>query len=583
MMYLACRCGSGTGLPDDFVGELAECAECRRPFRVVAAGETFDPNDPLDARLTIRSGPQRLGEQLVLRGNSPIEIGKLPEKPISLSGTMVSRNHCQLVRSGGTWQIEDLKSTNGLFVNKKRVASANLKNGDVVHVGDYKLEFTTGAPTPQTFAVEEVELEELEPQSSVALDDVEDVYDLAEEPAAVNPLARPPALAAAPVEALGVDPCPSCGKYLPAKAVICIECGINIKTGRAILVSNDVDENAVHVNTENVVRILSFFIPFGLYPIASEGYGGKKPYAVWATAALTTLITIMVWFTYLGNGAASNKNLMLWCGREPTAQDIHEAASLNRITHWGDPSAFEAKLEEIESTKQLPIDQAVVEAYQQLTPEQRFYGEFHWYQLITNGFLHGGILHLAGNLLFLLVFGSRVNALIGQWKTAVLYLILMIIASWAEMISLSDGPPRPALGASGAIMGLAGIYFVLFPVHRMFMVIWLRLGAFFGLIGLLLTRRVAYKIWAVRGFWVVLFYIFFDVLATVLRSKDGIAHWAHLGGFIGGMVLALALLLARQVDAKGGDLLSAMLGKRAWALLGKPAARNAAAPASAAA
>jgi membrane associated rhomboid family serine protease len=85
------------------------------------------------------------------------------------------------------------------------------------------------------------------------------------------------------------------------------------------------------------------------------------------------------------------------------------------------------------------------------------------------------------------------------------------------------------------------------------------------------------KTFSVRGYWALLFFIAFDVYATLSGSKDNVAHWAHLGGFICGMVIAVTLLLTRQVDANGGDLLTLLLGRRAWKLLGTPAARMAAA------
>ena len=95
------------------------------------------------------------------------------------------------------------------------------------------------------------------------------------------------------------------------------------------------------------------------------------------------------------------------------------------------------------------------------------------------------------------------------------------------MITHSNEQRHPMLGASGAIMGLAGMYLVLAPVHRIYMTIWLRMGLMTGF-------RLLWKLWAVRGFWVVLFYIAFDVLATLIGSRDGTAHWAHLGGFVAG-------------------------------------------------
>ena len=124
-------------------------------------------------------------------------------------------------------------------------------------------------------------------------------------------------------------------------------------------------------------------------------------------------------------------------------------------------------------------------------------------------------------------------------------------------------------------MGLAGMYLVLFPAYRVHVAIWLRLGLFTGF-------KLGWKLFAVRGFWVVLFYIAFDIIATLLGAEDGVAHWAHLGGFIAGAVIAISLLLTRVIHAHGGDLISVLLGKRAWALLGKPA-RYAAASASPAA
>jgi len=119
------------------------------------------------------------------------------------------------------------------------------------------------------------------------------------------------------------------------------------------------------------------------------------------------------------------------------------------------------------------------------------------------------------------------------------------------------------IGASGAIMGLAGMYLVLVPVHEVHMALWYRFPiiAFF---------RLSMTLFAVRGFWVVLFYMAFDVIATVLGAKDDVAHWAHLGGFIVGIVLALFLLLARLVNCRGGDIISALMGRYAWALVGKP-------------
>lgn len=550
-------------MPDDFVGTVGECPDCRRAFRVVAGpGTTNLSADDLDPRLVVRSGPQRVGEQLVLRGELAIEIGKLAGKPIELPGNLVSRNHCKLVRTGTRWTIEDQKSTNGIFVNGRRVSTAELRAGDVLKVGEYELEYVNRVPE-----VEEVELEE-----------IENVYDIAEEPTTVKleavplpdvpaPLPVLPILDAGPV-AGGVR-CPSCGTHFAADAQICVRCGINIHTGRALILANDLDDEDAQERILKFVRVASFIDPLGLYPVASEGYGRNKPYVVWVIAALTTLVTAFVWIADIG-GSRATLTFALWSGGEPSAMQIAQAYGLTDRHPEERWQGFRNRVQVLED--QMSPDKAVHTAYSELPAGDQQFGQFHWYQLITNGFLHGGLFHLAGNLLFLLVFGSRVNALIGQWKTALVYPLLLIASSAAQWVSMSGEGAQAALGASGAIMGMAGMYFVLFPVHRVFLIIWFRFTLWIFVP--LWWTNVYYKMWPIRGFWVVLTYISFDVVATLLGSRDHVAHWAHLGGFIAGMVLAIGMLLARQIDANSGDLLSVLLGRRAWALIGKPAARR---------
>jgi membrane associated rhomboid family serine protease len=146
--------------------------------------------------------------------------------------------------------------------------------------------------------------------------------------------------------------------------------------------------------------------------------------------------------------------------------------------------------------------------------------------------------------------------------------VLAVVASAAFLMSQHGQPWMPALGASGAIMGMAGLYFIFFPVNRVFMVFWIRLGLLTGF------RRFT-KIWRMRGFWMLILWVGLnDVLPTLLGSRDHTAHWAHLGGFMGGAILAFVLLVARQTEARGADLLSLVLGKHAWALMGKPSARH---------
>ena len=79
------------------------------------------------------------------------------------------------------------------------------------------------------------------------------------------------------------------------------------------------------------------------------------------------------------------------------------------------------------------------------------------------------------------------------------------------MLAVTNEPPVPCIGASGAVMGLAGMYIVLFPVHKMHMAAWCRLG-------LLFMFQLHLKLFSVRGFWIILFYISFDVFYNLVAD-----------------------------------------------------------------
>jgi membrane associated rhomboid family serine protease len=188
---------------------------------------------------------------------------------------------------------------------------------------------------------------------------------------------------------------------------------------------------------------------------------------------------------------------------------------------------------------------------------------FQPHQLFTHAFLHGGIPHLAGNLLFMLVFGLRVNELLGNTKTLLVYPLLAALAAGVELWANRDHPLAPSLGASGAIAGLAGMYLVFFPVQRIRMIAYMNLWVFTAF------QCLSILFW-IRGFWLLpLMFIWNDLVPVLVKDQDNIGHFAHLGGFGSGILLAVALLLARQAKARG-DILSVVLGKRAWPLVGKP-------------
>jgi membrane associated rhomboid family serine protease len=366
-----------------------------------------------------------------------------------------------------------------------------------------------------------------------------------------------------PIAVTGKAKCPSCERKQPDSAPVCTHCGIFVKSGRPILTAWDVDPDELEEKAEGIVSAISWLIPFGLYPVYSEAMGNHKPYATWAITAVTVLVSI--WFLVLGYSGSSQmmsaKNLMLWSNA--AQPEVERIQMFYEYTSYGDADAFIAKREELSKT--IPEEEVDIAALNALTPEQQCFGEFRPSQLITHAFLHGGIMHLAGNMLFLLVLGSRVNAAIGNILTVILYPILAIAAAMTHLLAMGPEPPTPMLGASGAVMGLAGMYLLLFPIHKIFMVIWMRWG-------LIARFHLSFKCFAVRGFWVVLFYIMFDVIAVSFVMATGTAHWAHIGGLVGGIVIAFSLLAGRIAYSRS-DILSLVLGKHAWRIIGTPADR----------
>ena len=149
---------------------------------------------------------------------------------------------------------------------------------------------------------------------------------------------------------------------------------------------------------------------------------------------------------------------------------------------------------------------------------------------LTSMFLHGGLLHVAGNLLYLWIFGDNVEDRMGHGRYAVFYLICGLAAALAQ--ALPDPSSRvPMIGASGAISGVLGAYAVLYPRARVLVVV--------PIFVLLYTLRLP-AIW-VLGLW----FLGQLLSSTVLASAGaGVAFRAHVGGFVAGV--ALVLLFVRR-------------------------------------
>lgn len=156
---------------------------------------------------------------------------------------------------------------------------------------------------------------------------------------------------------------------------------------------------------------------------------------------------------------------------------------------------------------------------------------FNGKELFGHMWLHSGILHLIGNLIFLWVFGNAVCQKIGNLIYLPIYLFLGLSAAVASLIFIPD-IDKGMIGASGAINGIVGMYVVLYPRNDISVFYWFFL--------------IATGTFEISGYWMVLMWLAFDILGAV-EGGSNVAHFAHLGGFFAGAGVAVLLLLTRRV------------------------------------
>ncbi len=156
--------------------------------------------------------------------------------------------------------------------------------------------------------------------------------------------------------------------------------------------------------------------------------------------------------------------------------------------------------------------------------------------LVTSMFLHGGWMHLIGNMWFLWVFGNNIEDSMGHLRFIVFYLLTGLAAALAHLVT-AWGSPVPVVGASGAISGVMGAYLVLYPRVKVDTLIVL----------VVFIQVVRLPAAAVLGLWFVL-----QLLQGTLGSSyaGGVAIWAHVGGFAAGAALIHLLARPKLVQAK---------------------------------
>src|SRR5690242_18807534 len=256
-----------------------------------------------------------------------------------------------------------------------------------------------------------------------------------------------------------------------------------------------------------------------LIPIRDDNPTSRRAWVTLAIIAVNVLVFLLWQRPW---SSATEQTLFAFCHAEIPWEVTHQT----NLAHGGPAAA-----REIEEQLQLPGRQ-FQEALQGRVRVQGAPG-FHgcpdkswWQSVFVAMFLHGGWLHIGGNMLFLWIFGNNVEDRLGPILYFLFYIAAGIVATLAQ---LATGPNSviPNLGASGAIAGVLGAYIVMFPRRRVLTIIFFFFITF-----------VYLPAWVVLLAWFVL-QLFSGVGGLSQHLTSGVAYFAHIGGFVFGAVLGL--------------------------------------------
>ncbi len=160
------------------------------------------------------------------------------------------------------------------------------------------------------------------------------------------------------------------------------------------------------------------------------------------------------------------------------------------------------------------------------------------WSVVTSMFMHGGWMHILGNMWFLLVFGDNVEDAMGPVRFVIFYLLCGVAAVAAQMLA-GPGSVVPMVGASGAIGGVMGAYLLLYPTAPVHMLL---------ILGFYISRIVV-PAYFMLGYWFVL-----QLLSGAVADSahGGVAFWAHVGGFAAGFVLVRVFCVADRLEGCRG-------------------------------
>ncbi len=163
--------------------------------------------------------------------------------------------------------------------------------------------------------------------------------------------------------------------------------------------------------------------------------------------------------------------------------------------------------------------------------------DIYIYKIFSSMFLHGSWMHLIGNMLYLWIFGNNIEDYLGHIKFLIFYLFCGICATLVHVFS-DVNSTIPVIGASGAISGVLGAYLILYPRAKVKLLVWF----------------VIVTVLRVRASIVLIFWFVYQFLSVFKSSEEGggVAWWAHIGGFIVGIVISFFLGKKKVIKKKTG-------------------------------
>jgi len=233
----------------------------------------------------------------------------------------------------------------------------------------------------------------------------------------------------------------------------------------------------------------------GFFPLGDDNSARRTiPYMVWTIVA----INVAVWFLQLYLGDDFNNGYAVVPQKITTGVD------------FGDPQ-----------TVTIPGQDQPVVINEALGPHPIYL------TLLTAMFMHGGWLHIAGNMLYMVIFADQIEDLLGHGRFVLFYLLCGLAAGLAQVLAAPHSV-IPCLGASGAIAGCLGTYLVKYPTNPVRVIV--------------LNAIMPLPAWIVLGAWFALQLI---SQARSIDGQSGVAYMAHIGGFICGVVLVFVLGIGR--------------------------------------